>query len=405
VAQMKVRKTLLRSQMRSRRGGKDNKGGSYAKKAALRFKKGDHVACKTGRDSWEAGRIVMLLWKEPWPGGDTHPYQVRMGDGRLIYVPVDDDTLVKKIERAWWEDLMLREDLSDEQGCQMLRQLSKGHDIDAKNFDGETVLLAALRYRWTAGVHELLEMEADPNCEGQKSERALNLAVQNDVGYPVLTVALLQARADPRLQDRDPHKDPEYDSKSFVENEWHRTALHYAADSGAAATMQILLDARAEVNVKDAQYKLPLHLAIEAGQKHVLSLLIQSRSDINIGNMDTGLKTSALIDAAYRNDLGLISLLINARASLDQRGKQDMTALHVAARGRHAEATKLLVEAGADRALLVGGKTAGELAFKNGLRETAALLGYVGTESDAKRGGATSVDCMDAETRSMLFLE
>merc|ERR1711920_788481 len=130
-------------------------------------------------------------------------------------------------------------------------------------------------------------------------------------------------------------------------------------------------EARALLDKQDAQYKMPLHLAIESQEMNAIQWLIERQADMNRGHMEIGLATSPLIDAAYRDDQVLMNVLIKARANLDLRGKQDMTALHVAARGRHAGAVRILVEAGADVTLKAGGNSAGELAFKNGLSETA----------------------------------
>merc|ERR1711866_12627 len=112
---------------------------------------------------------------------------------------------------------------------------------------------------------------------------------------------------------------------------------------------------------------MPLHLAIESEEEGAVLLLIDNRADINSGHMEIGLDTPPLIDAAYRDDQALMHVLIRAKANLDQMGNQGMTTLHVAARGRRSHAAKILLAAGADTTLQARGKTAGELAFKNGL--------------------------------------
>merc|ERR1719478_1783073 len=93
------------------------------------------------------------------PGDPTkHPYQVRLDCGRLIFVPWDEDSVCKKHNPAWWEDLMKREDLSDEQGIQMLTRLSKGKDANARNHEGDSVLHVCLQYRWKPGVETMLSL-------------------------------------------------------------------------------------------------------------------------------------------------------------------------------------------------------------------------------------------------------
>eukprot|EP00931_Biecheleriopsis_adriatica_P086391 TRINITY_DN61074_c0_g1_i1.p1 TRINITY_DN61074_c0_g1~~TRINITY_DN61074_c0_g1_i1.p1 ORF type:complete len:378 (-),score=76.21 TRINITY_DN61074_c0_g1_i1:450-1583(-) len=367
-----------------------------------RFKTGQHVLCKTGRVEWEAGTIVKLHWVDPWEGA-VHPYQVSLwSDSRLIYVPFDDDQCCKKLERAWWEEIMERDDISDETGVNMILELSKGKDLDARSYQEETALLTAMACKWEPGVKTLLELRADPNAAGKNSMRPLHLAVQ--LGEDCVR-QILSARADPNLQNKDPNKDPDFDSKSFEEREWHRTALHYASSSPRdVLTMSMLLLSRADPNVPDAQCMTPLHVAIEAQNLKGLQLLIQASADVNVGNYSMGMKTSPLIDAAYHNDLQTMRELISARADLDKKGKQDMTALHVAARGRHSEAVKLLVEARADFTIRAMGKTPGELAAKNGMLDAASLLGC-GYAADIEQKENSTNIVMDAKMRALLHMD
>lgn len=351
------------------------------------------------------GEIVRLWWQHP-EKRVFHPYQVKLRtDQRLIYVPVDNDDVIRKIERAWWEELRETDDLADDELVKQLVKLSTAKNLDAQRHDGETALLFALKCHWHAAVHALLGLKVDPNCAGKNCERAINVVASRFSGavQADLTKVLFEAKANPQLQDKDPNKDPDYHSVSFQEREWHRTALHYAAEGGHTGMMRLLVDARAELNVQDAQYKMPLHLAIESKELDAVCLLIDSRADINTGHIEIGLATSPLVDAAYRGDQALMQLLIGARANLDHRGKQDMTALHMAARGRHAGAARILVEAGADTTLVAGGKSGGELAFKNGLSETVALLlGSIGEEhSDRRNGEEAASQVLEAKTRTI----
>mmetsp|Transcript_7579 Transcript_7579/g.14042 ORF Transcript_7579/g.14042 Transcript_7579/m.14042 type:complete len:400 (+) Transcript_7579:61-1260(+) len=367
----------------------------------LRFQVGDSVVCKTCRTTWEDGEIVQLWWRHP-EKHVFHPYQVKLRtDERLIYVPVDDDDVIRKIESVWWETLKdCWDDLSDNEVVNLIGKLSTGKNLDAQSWDGETALLWALKCDWQAAVHALLGLKVDPNCAGTNCDRAINVAVSRFSGSAQadLTKALLEAKANPRLQDKDPDKDPDFNSTSFQEREWHRTALHYAAEQGHVGIMRLLVDARAELNMQDAQYKMPLHLAIESKKLDAVRLLIDSQADINTGHIEIGLATSPLIDAAYRDDQALMRLLIDAKANLNHRGKQDMTALHVAARGRHTGAVRILAAAGADTTLMAGGKSSGEIALKNGLSEMATLLGYMG---ERKKGEAAS-QVLGARTRAIL---
>jgi G3E family GTPase len=60
----------------------------------LRFKIGDKVQCNTG--TWAKGSVVALWYREDyWESGRFAPYQVKLDNGDLIYVPEDLDSLCK----------------------------------------------------------------------------------------------------------------------------------------------------------------------------------------------------------------------------------------------------------------------------------------------------------------------
>ena len=68
--------------------------------AVLRFTPGDAVLCKVG-GGWVEGTIVKLGYVQScFPEGRCAPYQIRLGDGRLVFAPVDDDRFVRKLEIA-----------------------------------------------------------------------------------------------------------------------------------------------------------------------------------------------------------------------------------------------------------------------------------------------------------------
>ena len=63
----------------------------------LRFRIGTRVRCKIGAFAWESGRVIDTHYAEPsWPAGEVVPYQVRLDDGRLIYAPNDEETVIKR---------------------------------------------------------------------------------------------------------------------------------------------------------------------------------------------------------------------------------------------------------------------------------------------------------------------
>ena len=67
--------------------------------APLRFSLGTKVQCNVGE--WKSGTIVQLHYSEAqninWESGRVVPYQMQLEDGRLIFAPVDDDSVVRKM--------------------------------------------------------------------------------------------------------------------------------------------------------------------------------------------------------------------------------------------------------------------------------------------------------------------
>mmetsp|Transcript_134569 Transcript_134569/g.375043 ORF Transcript_134569/g.375043 Transcript_134569/m.375043 type:complete len:372 (-) Transcript_134569:106-1221(-) len=368
--------------------------------AAYRFQVGDDVLCKVGQTDWEAGKVVQLSYRNP-ETRQVHPYQVHLFSGRLIFVPRDDEELCKRLEPAWWEKLFRGGELSNNASEYMLQVLSQGQDANAKNWIGDTALLSSIRCEWLPGVQALLLLRADPNVGGRKQERPLKYAVS--LGEAVVR-QLLEARADPNLQDEDPDRDPESASKSLEERQWHRTPLHYAAQVSAGVA-RALLENRADLHVRDAQCKQPLHLAIEEENASVVDLLLRSRADVNTGNAEMGMNSTCLIEAIGKGDAALATKLIRAKADVNKQGKQGMTALHMAARCRRPNCVELLVEASADVNLVAMGKTAGELAATNNMSDVAELLGYQGASAMATKKQAQDAPELDDEMRKQLFLD
>mmetsp|Transcript_56889 Transcript_56889/g.144262 ORF Transcript_56889/g.144262 Transcript_56889/m.144262 type:complete len:522 (+) Transcript_56889:102-1667(+) len=130
----------------------------------------------------------------------------------------------------------------------------------------------------------------------------------------------------------------------------------------------------------------------------VLDALLDAKADVNKGNFVCGVERTVLHEAAVSGDADLARrVLQTGRARIDAQDKSGLTALHVAARGRRKEVLRLLVEARADVSLTTagaggtGGKTAAELARKNGA--DASVLALLGATAGSARGeGEVSVE-------------
>lgn len=163
-----------------------------------------------------------------------------------------------------------------------------------------------------------------------------------------------------------------------------RTALHWAASSGAVDIARFLIDQKAEVDKKDGSGWTPLHIAVSAGHEDLVRDLVGAGADVNQKN-DKGLTalhyaaSKSRVDigrfliskgadinakdkasqlplhrAATTGSTGFISLLLkppegSPKTRLNTSDRIGNTPLHLAMDSAHAEAAVLLIEAGADR--------------------------------------------------------
>lgn len=375
--------------------------GSGTGGSRYRFNVGTQVICRTGQTEWSAGVIVALDYSESyWPPGKTVPYQVQLNKGPLIFVPQDTDQLCQKLVPPWWASCFKKSKTLYAEynpSAEVLAKEAAGQNINLADHEGKTALVEAVEKTWPNAVAQLLSLKADPNIARSDKTCAIHLAATE--GKDMVKM-LVDAKADLNVQDQDPDYDPEFTSTTFGDRLEHRTALHYACADGDAEAAKVLLEGKAEVDMRDAQYKTPLHLAIESEQGDCVDVLLSFGTDMDLGNQSSGMETSALMDAAAAGKTELVKKLIAAKANINKQGKQQLSALHLAARSRRAEVCELLLAAKADMNQESNLGSALQLARKNGGSE---LLKVFGDEADTP--APTSISTLDAAQRAALFLE
>ncbi len=122
------------------------------------------------------------------------------------------------------------------------------------------------------------------------------------------------------------------------------TVLHAASERGNVKEVKRLLDAGADVNVKDMYGETPLHKAADAGYSAVADLLIKHGADIMAQDMDG--RTPLHLAAA--NSPETARLLLKKGAKVRAKDKFGMTPLHLAAGNDNVENVRMLVRAGAE---------------------------------------------------------
>ncbi|MDE2974991.1 MAG: ankyrin repeat domain-containing protein [Gemmatimonadota bacterium] len=131
-----------------------------------------------------------------------------------------------------------------------------------------------------------------------------------------------------------------------VRNDRDATSLVWATAHGRTAVAAILLDWGADVNAHDDRNRTPLHHAVRRGDIEAVALLLEAGANVHARD-DEG--ATPLI---WRSRPAVLDLLIGAGADVGARNSSGSTALHVVASGPDAPGAlriaNRLLESGAD---------------------------------------------------------
>ena len=169
--------------------------------------------------------------------------------------------------------------------------LAKGADINARNNEGDTMLLLAASSGKKDIVEWLLAKGADVNAKGMDEETPLHRAAYS--GEKDIAELLLAKGADVKARNRE-----------------ERAPLRMAVGRGNKDIAELLLAKGADVNAVD-QYGTPLHLAATGGNIDIAELLLAKGADTNAQSdypgtpLDTAMvdKRSDMVDLLERHML------------------------------------------------------------------------------------------------------
>lgn len=209
--------------------------------------------------------------------------------------------------------------------------LNKGIDINAKDADGATALILAVKNSNYEIARVLLGNGADINVEDGEGRTALTAAFSDEDFFDYdIFVLLMNNGADISTTGID-----------------STTLLFYAvSDSDCPIELvQLLIKKGADVNVKDDSNLTALILAVsESVSPEIVQLLIKNGADIDAKD-DTN--STALIWAASKSDVATARLLIENGADINAKDDTNSTALMWAA-VKSIKITHLLLEGGVD---------------------------------------------------------
>ncbi|KAK7496809.1 hypothetical protein BaRGS_00012018 [Batillaria attramentaria] len=227
---------------------------------------------------------------------------------------------------------------------------------------GMTLLMVACHEAQRDIVNMLLDMGADINAEGEKGNTALGAALEGK--KESIALLLLQRGASPTQL-----------------NNKRRSPAHVAAYNNMAEALREIVKRGADVNVKDEFEDAPLHDAIEKDHKEALDVLMEApRLDLQNRNRKgfnmlqlaclrgnayavekivqrdrrhindlMGGEFNALMIAVTNDHVECARLLIaEGNASLDMKGAEGLTALHLSCNEAYPRSVELLLNSGAD---------------------------------------------------------
>ena len=136
---------------------------------------------------------------------------------------------------------------------------------------------------------------------------------------------------------------------------------------------RLLLQGNAPVNICDKDGSTPLFLACRYARKACIEKLLAAGARKE-GSVETRY-VSALHNAAYNGDVECIELLLQARAQVQEKDKDEWTPLHYATRFNRVSAIEHLIQARADvNAMDIIGWTPCHNACRNGLMHALEIL-------------------------------
>ena len=173
-------------------------------------------------------------------------------------------------------------------------------------------------------------------------------------------------------------------AKIEAKDEYGATALLLAARYGNAETVKLLLDKGAEIEATDKYSSTALLLAAEQGKTEVVKRLLERGANIEAKNQ---YGSTPLLRATFGGHIEVAKLLLDKHANLEARDGSGKTALFVAVEQNEPELVKLLLDRGTNIEDRSDGLTALLLAANKQENAIVKLLLERGANVNAKTDG------------------
>jgi hypothetical protein len=132
---------------------------------------------------------------------------------------------------------------------------------------------------------------------------------------------------------------------NLFQNENGGRAIHAAVVRGNVACTRLLIDANADLDVRDENGGTALHFSCHCGNLELLRVLIDNKADVNTADIDG---TTPAFKAANMGHSDMLSALLNAKADLNASNKYGSSPVLTACQEDHLSCLQLLVKHKAD---------------------------------------------------------
>ena len=190
--------------------------------------------------------------------------------------------------------------------------INHGAKVDATNKLNESSLLLACGKGNIDAINVLFNARADVNIVDAVSNTCLHRAIIKECSMKVLQTIV------------------DHGADVNAINKWNQTALALASMERNVDAINVLLNAGADPNIADVDGNTCLHDATKKDcRKEVLQSIIDHGANVNVTNKQN---FTALMMACIKGNVGVVSVLLNARTDPNRVNADGDTCLHVAIR-------------------------------------------------------------------------
>ena len=234
--------------------------------------------------------------------------------------------------------------------------IDAGADIEMKNCDGCSPLHYACESGALDVVKKLVRAGAGVCVTDNNGRTCLTLAVYSNCGHTE-TVRYLVGLPEVDVNHRDGD---------------NNTALHWAVEQNHTDIAQLLIDAGADIEMKNCDGCSPLHCACDSGALDVVKMLVEAGAGVR--DTDNGGSTCLTLAASCGCTETVRYLVGLPEVDVNHRDSDNNTVLHCASGEGDADVVQLLIDAGADIEMKNSGSSPLHCACQSGVLKIVKML-------------------------------